>query len=172
LPRRSGPRGSCLSASSPLIFEFSHFHKTEYEHGREFIDALDDFLSRIPKGWQYTVEIRNKTFLHPDYFAVLREHGVAGRFLLTPGRKYDAAVKAFEPYQETRAIDEDARNGLAEILKIMQRRPRGGYVYVNNRLEGNAINTIAAGISKLTGVSPTIALRPSPVTENTQGELL
>ncbi len=61
----------------PLIFEFSTLHQHEFEHGRDFVTALDQFLAALPKGWEYGVEIRNKTWLQPEYFAMLRGHGVA-----------------------------------------------------------------------------------------------
>ncbi|MEZ5303069.1 MAG: DUF72 domain-containing protein [Verrucomicrobiales bacterium] len=38
---------------------------------------LDRFLADLPDGWRYAVEVRNLNLLHPEYFAVLREHGVA-----------------------------------------------------------------------------------------------
>ena len=34
-----------------LIFEFSRFHRVDYQDLREFIADLDAFLSRLPKGW-------------------------------------------------------------------------------------------------------------------------
>ena len=61
----------------PLIFEFSTFHKHEFEHGGDFVATLDAFLGDLPKGWEYGVEIRNKNWLVPDYFSVLRNHGVS-----------------------------------------------------------------------------------------------
>ncbi|HWB04309.1 MAG TPA: DUF72 domain-containing protein [Verrucomicrobiales bacterium] len=176
------PMESIGDKAGPLIFEFSHFHPTEYKRGREFIDALDGFLSKIPKGPEYTVEVRNKTFLHPDYFAMLQSHGIphcfnnwermppvseqiahtdsftgdftAARYLLTPGRKYEGAVKAFEPYAETRQVDQDARGSLVAILRHSLRKKRRGYFYVNNRLEGNAPNTIKAALKELLPKEP------------------
>src|SRR5439155_17338005 len=84
------------------------------------------------------VEIRNKNFLHPEYFSVLKEHNVAhvfnswsdmppvseqmalassrtnsnlcaARFLLKPGRKYAESVKMFEPYDKVKDPNPDAR---------------------------------------------------------------
>lgn len=162
----------------PLILEFSHFHETDFPRGREFIVALDAFLSQLPRGWRYAVEIRNKTFLHPEYFAMLRSHGMAhcfnswermppvseqltypesitadfaaARFLLTPGRKYQAAVDAFSPYTEIKAPDPDARRGCGALVELTRRKKfRESYIYVNNRLEGNAIETIRAVIASL-----------------------
>src|ERR1700761_5494551 len=111
-----------------IIFEFSHFHPGDWERGRDFVEALDTFLERLPKGWDYSIEIRNESLLHPRYFEVLKRHNVAhtfnswsrmpsvveqvrtvgediadfvsARFLLKPGRTYEAAVKAFQAYQE------------------------------------------------------------------------
>lgn len=161
-----------------LMFEFSQFYKADYEHGREFVAALDAFLSMLPSGWQYGVEIRNKHFLQPEYFEMLARHRVAhvynswsrmpsvteqmaiphsqttdfaaARFLLTPGRVYDEAVNEFSPYTETKVVDENARTaGKALIKKARQMSARPSYIFVNNRLEGNAMNTIQAMLMDL-----------------------
>jgi uncharacterized protein YecE (DUF72 family) len=173
-----GPLGPYRGKIGTLIFEFSHFQKGDYENGREFAEALDTFLSRLPKDWKYSVEIRNETFLQPDYFAVLRRHGVAhafnnwsrmpsvgsqiqqpdsftadftsARFLLKPGRGYDQAVKEFQPYTEVKEELPEARAALYELLTpAKQGRPNTRYIYVNNRLEGSAPRTIFAVISEL-----------------------
>ncbi len=158
-----------------LMFEFSRFYPSDYEHGREFVADLDKFLGALPKGWPYGVELRNKGWLQPDYFACLARHGVthvfnswdamppvseqmalagsetkpaltAARFLLKPGRKYEDAVKNFEPYDQVKEINADARAAGAKL--IAQGKATAGkkktYIYVNNRLEGNALETIDA----------------------------
>jgi uncharacterized protein YecE (DUF72 family) len=63
-----------------LIFEFSHFHPGDWERGRQFVEALDEFFAMLPKGWNYSVEVRNPNLLQPEYFEVLRQHGVAHTF--------------------------------------------------------------------------------------------
>lgn len=159
----------------PLIFEFSTFHKHEFEHGSEFVTALDAFLTDLPKGWDYGVEIRNKDWLVPDYFAVLRNHGVShvfnnwtrmpsiaeqmalpdsetagfsvSRFLLKPGRSYAEAVNTFQPYTVTKEPNEEARTAAKNLLKGALQKRRRCYIYVNNRLEGNAPLTIGALLS-------------------------
>jgi uncharacterized protein YecE (DUF72 family) len=159
-----------------LIFEFSPLYPRDFAHGRDFVAALDRFLGELPGGWQYAVEIRNKNILQPAYFDVLRRHGVAhvfnswsrmppvreqlamqgsattdfvvGRFLLTPGRTYEQAVSAFSPYNEAKAPDADARAaGRALIAKAAEVSKRPSFIYVNNRLEGNALATIDALIA-------------------------
>ena len=162
-----------------LIFEFSKFYPTDYEFGREFVVDLDKFLTRLPKGWPYAVEIRNRHFLHPDYFALLTRHGVAhvfnswadmppvheqlalagystaprliaARFLLRPGRKYEDSVKLFEPYYNVKDPYLEGRAAGAALIKqgrAVTPRPRT-YIYVNNRLEGNSLETINAMIDE------------------------
>jgi len=75
---------------------------------------------------------------------------VAARFLMTPGRKYDESLKLFQPYDRLREPDEDARKaGAALIVGGERYEPRRKtFVYVNNRLEGNALETIAAMIAR------------------------
>jgi uncharacterized protein YecE (DUF72 family) len=64
-------RSSFLHACEPfrdhigaLIFEFSQFHQRDFEHGRDFVAALDAFLDELPSGWQYAVEFRYTD--HPE----------------------------------------------------------------------------------------------------------
>jgi len=157
-----------------LIFEFSAFHRSEFERGRDFVAALDTFLRRIPTGWRYGVEIRNSTFLEPLYFEVLRKHDVthvfnswermpplpeqlrrpgaftndkmvAARLLLEPGHPYALAVKEFSPYDRIVRPCPSARAGAVEIIQnATAARPKRAFIYVNNRLEGNAPQTIWA----------------------------
>ena len=63
-----------------LMFEFSRFWPTDYEHGRDFIADLDRFLGQLPTGWPYGVEMRNRNWLKPEYFECLARHRVAHVF--------------------------------------------------------------------------------------------
>jgi uncharacterized protein YecE (DUF72 family) len=157
-----------------LIFEFSRFQPWEYAHGSQFIADLDAFLAKLPKGWPYGVEIRNKLWLTPEYFDCLARNGaahvfnswdampaiadqmalpgsrphpglVAARFLLKPGRKYEEAVQLFKPYDRPREINDEARKSGKALIREGKTSPdRKTFIYVNNRLEGNALATIAA----------------------------
>jgi uncharacterized protein YecE (DUF72 family) len=155
-----------------LMFEFSRFHPGQFSRGAEFVERLDAFFEAIPKqGWQYGVEIRNPNLLHPIYFETLRKHGVthvfnnwermpsvaeqlrisgsttadffAARFLLKPGRRYAEAVGAFEPYDRVMEMNPEAREAGADLVRKGPRRRRS-FLYVNNRLEGNAPATLEA----------------------------
>jgi uncharacterized protein YecE (DUF72 family) len=81
------------------------------------------------------------------------------RLLLRPGRSYEQSVKLFEPYDSVKEAYEDARKAAADFLRQALRIKgiRKLYLYVNNRLEGNALQTIYAMLRKLaseTGDSP------------------
>jgi uncharacterized protein YecE (DUF72 family) len=169
------PCEAVRSSVGLLMFEFSRFWPTDYEHGREFIADLDRFLGRLPPGWPYAVEMRNRNWLKPEYFECLARHQVAhvfnsweampavdeqmalpgsrtnpalvaARFLLNPGRRYEEAVKTFEPYDRVKQVNPEARKaGTALIVEGTSLGPkRRTFLYVNNRLEGNALGTIAA----------------------------
>jgi len=171
------------SKTGALLFEFSRFYPSDYARGRDFVDALDLFLGKLPKGWRYGVEIRNAAFLHPDYFATLAKHSVChvfnsweampaladqlalpgaltspehavARLLLRPGRDYEEAVKRFQPYDRVQDPYPEGRAPIAQLLGRVAKRdggvPRMVYVYVNNRFEGNALQTIAALLGGIT----------------------
>lgn len=158
-----------------LMFEFSRFYPSDFACGREFVEALDGFLGRLPRGWPYGVEMRNRNFLAPEYFATLARHGVAHvfnswdamppvseqlalpgsltspefcalRLLLRPGRKYEEAVKLFQPYDRLKEPQPEGRAAAAKLIQAVRQGggPQRAFVYVNNRFEGNALETIAA----------------------------
>ena len=68
------------------------------------------------------------------------------RFLLKPGRSYRDAVELFSPYQRVQEPNPDARAAGAKLIKegVAAGRRQKTFIYVNNRLEGNALITIDA----------------------------
>jgi uncharacterized protein YecE (DUF72 family) len=159
-----------------LIFEFSTFHPSHFPRLRDFLTPLDAFLAQLPPDWQYTIEIRNPNLLRPEYFDILRAHHIAhvfnswtkmppveeqmqmpgafttdffaARFLLRPGRAYQQAVENFQPYNETKEPNPEARAAIKSLVDRSKSSPspRPSYLFVNNRLEGNSPNTIAAAL--------------------------
>lgn len=133
-----------------LMFEFSRFQTDDFARGRDFVERLDAFLAKLPRDWKYAVEIRNRNFLQPEYFAALQRRGVGhvynawqdmptlseqiampdslttpeflvARLLLKPGRKYDDAVKLFSPYQEIKDPYPEGRAAAAELIRKTRR---------------------------------------------------
>lgn len=156
-----------------VIFQFPVFHAGDFAKGRDFVAALDGFLALLPAGWDYGVELRNPAWLHPDYFAMLSSHGVthvfnswagmppvpeqwalpgsitnpgcvAARLLLKPGRQYEEAVETFQPYDRVQDPQPEIRETAAAMVRRGRQARGRTYLYVNNRLEGNAPRTIAA----------------------------
>lgn len=153
-----------------LMFEFGAFGPEDFANVADFIESLERFLQALPAGWRYAIEIRNKEYLVPDYFAVLSQYNVAhvfnawtrmpriadqialtnaftadfavARALLPKGRTYERAVKELAPYQEIQTPDISTRGALRQIVERAQRVGQRAYMFVNNRLEGNAPATI------------------------------
>jgi uncharacterized protein YecE (DUF72 family) len=160
-----------------LMFEFGTFSKKIFPATADFTRRLDAFLGALPGGFRYAVEIRNSEYLKPDYFAMLAGHNVAHIFnawtrmpdidtqirlpgaftadftvvraLLRHGRTYELAVKSFEPYQATQEPDPTTREALRKIAERTRRLGQSAFLFVNNRLEGNAPSTIEAVASAL-----------------------
>ncbi len=154
-----------------FIFEFQQIADDGMTPER-FAGRLDHFFSHIPHDVAYAVEIRNPEFLHPAYFAVLREHGVAhlvnswtrmppigaqldlpdvitagfviARALLRPGRTYNEAVDAFAPYDTIREPQPALRRDLVRLARTARELRIPAWILVNNRAEGSAPRTIAA----------------------------
>jgi uncharacterized protein YecE (DUF72 family) len=154
-----------------LILEFGALPSWELEYPERFLERLSQFLRLTPHSMRFAVEIRNPELLTPDYFSCLREHGVAHvynawtrmpdlpeqialpgsmtadfivcRALLRHARTYEQAVAKFEPYSELQDEYLPAREGLRELVQIDSGAPVPRFIFVNNRLEGNAPSTIA-----------------------------
>ncbi|MDQ2899512.1 MAG: DUF72 domain-containing protein, partial [Acidobacteriota bacterium] len=159
-----------LKKTALLIFEFGTFSRKSFAELAEFLERLDIFLGALPRDFRYAVEIRNWDFLIPDYFSCLRGHGIAHvynawtrmpelpeqisipesktadflvcRALLKQGRPYENAVRMFSPYAEVQEVNDRAREGMRDLIQIARDERRTMFLFVNNRLEGNAPGTI------------------------------
>ena len=61
----------------PLLFQFGYFNKKAFIGVNDFLARLVPFLKKLPKGHRFAVEIRNKSWLVPQFVEALRERGVA-----------------------------------------------------------------------------------------------
>ena len=153
-----------------LIFEFGAFGRQSFGDLGEFLGRLDPFLAGLPPEFRYAIEIRNPEFLDRDYFACLRAHGVAHvynawsrmpelrhqmaipdsatadflvcRALLRRGRPYEDAVAMFSPYTEVKDPNPEARDSMRVLIGRARENKQFLFLFVNNRLEGNAPLTI------------------------------
>ncbi len=162
-------RGHFAGHVGPLVFEFQRVRATPFD---EFLRRLDDCFAQLPTDAPYAIELRNADFLRPEYFALLRTHGVGhvfnswtamprigeqlllhdaitapflvARALLRPGRRYAEAVDLFAPYDRIREPNPELRADLAAVAKTALDLRMPAYLIVNNRAEGSAPETIRA----------------------------
>jgi len=153
-----------------VIFEFNALHANGSP--AEFVGRLDPFLTALPAGWRYAVEVRNAEILGARYFDCLRAHNVphvynawtrmpeirdqmamrgsqtadliVARALLRRGRPYEEAVKKFAPYASVQEVNEPVRQSLRELVDMAVVDGTPAFIFVNNRLEGNSPGTIVA----------------------------
>lgn len=164
-PARAGLSGR----AGPLIFEFQRFGLDP----ESFVAALDRFLSKLPAGLPYAVEVRNPAILGARYHSVLTTHGVAHvynhwtampalaaqhaalghRFsapfalmrLLTPlGTAHADAVKRYAPYSKLVQPQPRMRTDVLTLIRQALAEQTAVYVLANNRAEGHAPSTIQA----------------------------
>lgn len=153
----------------PFIFEFQRWGMEP----ASFLDALDNFLGKLPTGPQYATEARNPALLGPRYRDVLRAHSVAHvynhwtsmpplsdqhRFLestftssfvvvrlLTPlGLTHEKAVERYKPYDRLVAAQPRMRQDTVALVQQALAAGASPYVLVNNRAEGCAPLTVQA----------------------------
>jgi uncharacterized protein YecE (DUF72 family) len=165
----------------PLVFEFQTIARNTSMDGAQFAHYLDDFFAKLPTDAQYAVELRNPDFLCPEYFAVLRGHGVGhvfnawtrmpaigeqlllhdaitapfivARALLRPGRTYAKAVDAFAPYDHVQDENPTLRSDIVALAQAALDLRVPAYLIVNNRAEGCAPLTIAAVAERLASMT-------------------
>ena len=158
--------------SGCFVFEFQAMRGKDLPDVGVWAEELNGFLEQLPADFRYAVELRNPELLHDLHGVVLRRHGVAhvfnswtemppigeqldlpwtfpaeftiARALLKPGRKYEDAVRQFEPYDRVREEQPELRRDLLRLMAEAVRRRIEALVIVNNRAEGNAPGTIRA----------------------------
>ncbi len=161
-----------------LIFEFGTFPKKTFATPSEFVARLAPFLADLPDGPRYAVEIRNAEYLTNEYFDALAGRNVAhvfnawtrmpemldqmanpgaftadftvARALLRKGRSYENAVAELSPYELIREPNAKVREALRGLVDRARLHRDPAFLFVNNRLEGNAPGTIEAVVSEAT----------------------
>jgi uncharacterized protein YecE (DUF72 family) len=155
--------------TGPFIFEFQYIKKDDKSFP-DFVADLDRFFSNIPNDFQYSVEIRNKNFLRPEYFEILHKYNVAHVFnhwsymppiheqlskaqltsnfvvarLLTPlGMPYQETVKKFSPFNKIVEPQHKMREDVVSLAERATSKRIPAYLLFNNRIEGCAPYTIS-----------------------------
>ncbi len=158
--------------TGPFILAFPPFPRDRRLETSDFLGRLDRFLERLPRQFEYAVELRDQRLLTPAYHALLRRHGVAHtynywsampmpvaqsaivppedlpftvvRLLLRPGSWYADQKERFQPFNALVEPDEAMRRDVVALSDRGLTRGRKVWVLVNNKAEGSSPLTIMA----------------------------
>jgi uncharacterized protein YecE (DUF72 family) len=61
----------------PLVLQFPYFDESRIPDQRHFLSVLEPFLAKLPAGYKFAVEIRNREWLNARFTDVLRKHNIA-----------------------------------------------------------------------------------------------
>jgi uncharacterized protein YecE (DUF72 family) len=163
-----------------LVCVVNQFQRALGLENTEFLERLDQFLSQLPKNWEYAVEVRHESLLTPEYRDILQRHGVSHVYnhwtsmpalleqhkllgevftapfvilrLLTPrGVKHDDAVRRYKPYNQLKMPLPQMREETVTLAEQAVSNRRRVYALVNNRSEGSAPRTVQAIVDMLAG---------------------
>jgi len=131
-----------------------------------FAGELGTFLSRLPRGVKYAVELRRADWFGPRYFQALLDtgavhchnawsamppvlgqakqvppparHPLIVRWLLAPGEAYEATRERFRPFDRLAREDQPTRAAIARLVARAAARGVPAIVTINNKAEGCA----------------------------------
>ncbi len=154
-----------------LLFQFSPLPFSPKQMAA-FPDMLGGFLSALPRGVPYAVEVRDAAVLGAAYASALRQGGathcytvhprmpdvleqaaafgaeepdagpVAVRWVLRPDQEYEVARRAWAPFNALMAPDPACRTRIATLTSRLAANGRQVLVTANNKAEGSAPRTI------------------------------
>ena len=107
-----------------VLLQFGYFNRAAFSGPRPFLARLEAFLERYAARLPLACEIRNRAWLKPDYFDLLRRHGVAATLVehawLPPIDQLIAQQDVVTgPYSCVRLIGD--RAGIERITKTWDR---------------------------------------------------
>lgn len=172
-----GPLEPIRESVGLVMFEFSRFGVQDFVRGRDFVAALDHFLGDLPGGWRYGVEVRNRNFLHPDFFALLTAHGVAylfnqwsdgtsldlqlaqpgcwtapfagARLLTRPGTNYEMREQQLQPFDQLREPFPEGRTAAVKLIREARSHGVEIFAYFGNKFEGCSPLSVAEAVRDL-----------------------
>jgi uncharacterized protein YecE (DUF72 family) len=149
-----------------LLFQFPPIPPSLVGGKAAFLEQAHRFLTALPQGPLYAIELRTPAFLTADYAAVLEATGAAHcynihpsmsplerqlglvqpfyqpalvvRWMLHSGLQYEAARERYQPFD--RIVDEDpvSRERIATTVLDVTLAERPTYIIANNKAEGSA----------------------------------
>lgn len=149
-----------------ILFQFPYFNKKAFADGAAFLARLEPFLKKLPKGYPFALEIRNKNWLMPRLADMLRERSIALALIDHPWMPRPREIFAkFDPitadFTYIRLLGD--RNGIeeqtktwdkvivqrgrelsewAEIIRKVHQRKIKIFAFANNHYAGHAPATV------------------------------
>jgi len=129
--------------------------------GLKFDEKLiDDFISILDKTYKYTIEVRNKTFIHDKFFEILKRNNIAFCIADSAGRfPYYEAVTADFVYVRLHGskrlyASEYTDEELKEWSQKISTWNKPAYIYFDNDYMGYAVKNALKLKELLTDISP------------------
>ncbi len=151
----------------PLLLQFPYFNKQAFARGEDFLARLKPFLEKLPAGYSFALETRNKNWINETFLDVLRKRKIALALIdhpwMTP---VDQLLKKLDPVTADFAYirwlgdrkgieaktehwdrviqnrERDMETWIPAIDKSLERRLRI-YAFFNNHFAGFAPGSIA-----------------------------
>jgi len=164
-----GPFVEGLGAKAgPLVFQFPPQGARITREPTRFAEHLERFLSALPRGPRYAVELRDRALFTEDYVTALRaahathclsmhprmpsideqakladggEGPLTVRWMLAAGLGYEQAIERYEPFSELVDEDPGQRSALADLCAVAAVAGREVVMVANNKAEGCAPGT-------------------------------
>jgi len=150
-----------------VLFQFSPLGLRYTQHPETFVARLGEFLSALPRGPTYTIELRDREILGPRYEAVLAASGAVHcctvhsrmpavdsqvteggtrpliiRWMLQQGDDYQSAGARFAPFNRILEPDKLSRSRISGLVRRGLSAGRDVYVLAANNAEGSAPLTL------------------------------
>ncbi len=151
----------------PLLLQFPYFNKQDFARPEDFLARLKPFLEKLPAGYSFALETRNKNWIDEQFLDVLRKRKIALALIdhpwMTP---VDQLMKMLDPVTCSFAYirwlgdrkgieaktehwdrviqnrEREMESWIPAIDKLLERRLRV-YAYFNNHYAGFAPGSIA-----------------------------
>lgn len=154
----------------PVMFQFEYLNKMKMPSPGMFRDRLGEFIDRIPEGYAYALEVRNKSYFTRGYFDFLLEKKLAP--VLIEGYWMPPITEVYQKWRDAiqghsrvvlRLMGKDREGmakitgnrwdrivapkdkdltAIADIAKDLAKSGAAVYINVNNHYEGCAPATI------------------------------
>ncbi|MCI0340293.1 MAG: DUF72 domain-containing protein [Planctomycetales bacterium] len=159
----------------PLVLQFPYFNGSAFAGPEPFLERLDAYLGKLPPGFPYGVEVRNKGWIGEPLLGILRARRAALvlvdlAYMPHPADVADALDPVTADFAYARLIgDRKATEALTEtwdrvvldqkprlerwagLLQALRKRVPKTYVYANNHYAGHAPATVRELVEMVRG---------------------